>query len=374
MTQSNRWFWLTVVLISVGLVYLLAPILMPFVAGALLAYLGDPIVDRLESWKISRTLAVVVLFFVILLFLLPVLLYLIPLLESQIKLLITKAPGYIDWVMINLEPTLQETFGINIPSLEIEQLKSTIKNQFSDAGGFFKGLLRTVKQSGFLVASWAANIFLIPVITFYLLRDWDHLVDYIHDLLPRDVEPTVTMLAKQSDEVLGAFLRGQMLVMLSLGTIYAIGLKLVGLELSLLIGMLAGLLSFIPYMGLIVGIFVAGIAVLLQTQDPTQLIWVGAVFVIAQMIEGTILTPLLVGDRIGLHPVAVIFSVLAGGQLFGFFGILLALPVFAIIAVVMRYLHKSYKDSDLYGSPLEALADLDDYAEDAARKVADEKQ
>ena len=374
MTQSNRWFWLTVVLISAGLVYLLAPILMPFVAGALLAYLGDPIVDRLESWKISRTLAVVVLFFVILLFLLPVLLYLIPLLESQIKLLITKAPGYIDWVMINLEPTLQETFGINIPSLEIEQLKSTIKNQFSDAGGFFKGLLRTVKQSGFLVASWAANIFLIPVITFYLLRDWDHLVDYIHDLLPRDVEPTVTMLAKQSDEVLGAFLRGQMLVMLSLGTIYAIGLKLVGLELSLLIGMLAGLLSFIPYMGLIVGIFVAGIAVLLQTQDPTQLIWVGAVFVIAQMIEGTILTPLLVGDRIGLHPVAVIFSVLAGGQLFGFFGILLALPVFAIIAVVMRYLHKSYKDSDLYGSPLEALADLDDYAEDAARKVADEKQ
>ena len=374
MTQSNRWFWLTVVLISAGLVYLLAPILMPFVAGALLAYLGDPIVDRLESWKISRTLAVVVLFFVILLFLLPVLLYLIPLLESQIKLLITKAPGYIDWVMINLEPTLQETFGINIPSLEIEQLKSTIKNQFSDAGGFFKGLLRTVKQSGFLVASWAANIFLIPVITFYLLRDWDHLVDYIHDLLPRDVEPTVTMLAKQSDEVLGAFLRGQMLVMLSLGTIYAIGLKLVGLELSLLIGMLAGLLSFIPYMGLIVGIFVAGIAVLLQTQDPTQLIWVGAVFVIAQMIEGTILTPLLVGDRIGLHPVAVIFSVLAGGQLFGFFGILLALPVFAIIAVVMRYLHKSYKDSDLYGSPLEALADLDDYAEDAAKKVADEKQ
>ena len=374
MTQSNRWFWLTVVLISAGLVYLLAPILMPFVAGALLAYLGDPIVDRLESWKISRTLAVVVVFFVILLFLLPVLLYLIPLLESQIKLLITKAPGYIDWVMINLEPTLQETFGINIPSLEIEQLKSTIKNQFSDAGGFFKGLLRTVKQSGFLVASWAANIFLIPVITFYLLRDWDHLVDYIHDLLPRDVEPTVTMLAKQSDEVLGAFLRGQMLVMLSLGTIYAIGLKLVGLELSLLIGMLAGLLSFIPYMGLIVGIFVAGIAVLLQTQDPTQLIWVGAVFVIAQMIEGTILTPLLVGDRIGLHPVAVIFSVLAGGQLFGFFGILLALPVFAIIAVVMRYLHQSYKDSDLYGSPLEALADLDDYAEDAARKVADEKQ
>ena len=364
MTQSTRWFWLTVVLISAGLLYLLAPILLPFVAGALLAYLGDPLVDRLEKWKISRTLSVVVVFFVIFLIMLPILLYLVPLLESQIKLLIAKMPGYIDWIMINLEPMLQETFGINIPALEIEQLKSSFKDQFSSAGGFIKGLLRTVTHSGFVVAGWAANLFLIPVITFYLLRDWDRLVEYFHDLLPRDVEPTVSLLTKESDEVLGAFLRGQMLVMLSLGTIYSVGLKLVGLELSLLIGMLAGLLSFIPYMGLIVGIIVAGIAVLLQTQDPTNLLWVGAVFIVAQMIEGTILTPLLVGDRIGLHPVAVIFAVLAGGQLFGFFGILLALPVFAILAVVMRHLHKSYKDSDLYGSPMEALADLDDYVDE----------
>jgi len=274
--------------------------------------------------------------------------------------------------MLNLEPTLQETFGINIPALEIEQLKSSFKENFTNAGGVFKGLVKTVTQSGFLVAGWAANLFLIPVITFYLLRDWDRLVDYLHDLLPRDIEPTVSLLTKESDEVLGAFLRGQMLVMLSLGTIYAIGLKLVGLELSLLIGMLAGLLSFIPYMGLIVGIIVAGVAVMLQTQDPTNLLWVGAVFIFAQMIEGTILTPLLVGDRIGLHPVAVIFSVLAGGQLFGFFGILLALPVFAILAVVMRHLHKSYKDSDLYGSPMEALADLDEIIEDSVDDMLDE--
>ena len=364
MTQSSRWFWLTIALISAGLLYLLAPILLPFVAGALLAYLGDPLVDRLEKWKISRTLSVVVVFFAIFLIMLPILLYLVPLLESQIKLLITKMPGYIDWIMINLEPMLQETFGINIPALEIEQLKSSFKDHFSSAGGFVKGLLRTVTHSGFVVAGWAANLFLIPVITFYLLRDWDRLVEYFHDLLPRDIEPTVSLLTKESDEVLGAFLRGQMLVMLSLGTIYSVGLKLVGLELSLLIGMLAGLLSFIPYMGLIVGIIVAGIAVLLQTQDPTNLLWVGAVFIVAQMIEGTVLTPLLVGDRIGLHPVAVIFAVLAGGQLFGFFGILLALPVFAILAVVMRHLHKSYKGSDLYGSPMEALADIDDYVDE----------
>ncbi len=355
MTQSTRWFWLALALISSALIYLLAPILLPFVTGALLAYLGDPLVDRLEEWKISRTLSVVIVFFLIILLMLPVFFFVVPLLESQIKLLISKTPEYIDWLMINLEPTLQETFGVNIPALEVEQLKSTFAEQFSTAGSFFKSMLRTVTHSGFVVAGWAANLFLIPVITFYLLRDWDRLVAYIHDLLPRDVEPTVSLLTKQSDEVLGAFLRGQMLVMLALGTIYAIGLKIVGLEFSLLIGMLAGLLSFIPYMGMIVGIIVAGVAVMLQTHDPSNLLWVGLVFVVAQVIEGTILTPLLVGDRIGLHPVAVIFSVLAGGQLFGFFGILLALPVFAVLAVVMRHLHKSYKGSQIYGSPAEEL-------------------
>ena len=362
MTQSNRWFWLTIAIISMALFYLLAPILLPFVAGALLAYLGDPIVDRLEKFKISRTLSVVIVFFIALLLVLPIFFFLVPLIESQIKLLIAKMPGYIDWLMVNLEPTLKDTFGVSVPALEIEQLKATFSEQFSDAGGFFKSLVRTISHSGMVVAGWAANLFLIPVITFYLLRDWDNLVDYIHDLLPRSVEPTVSRLATESDLVLGAFLRGQMLVMLALGTIYAIGLKLVGLEFALLIGMLAGLLSFIPYMGLVVGILVAGIAIILQTQDPTNLLWVALVFIIAQVIEGTVLTPLLVGDRIGLHPVAVIFAVLAGGQLFGFFGILLALPVFAVIAVIMRHFHKTYKDSHLY----------DDFDPDKQEKIADE--
>lgn len=362
MTQSARWFWLTVFVITSLLLYLLAPILLPFISGALLAYLGDPIVDRLEKINISRTLAVVVVFVVLFLLVLPLFLFLIPLIESQVKLLIEKTPEYIDWLMLNLEPTLKDLFGFNIPALEVGQLKETFSEQFSSAGSFFKSLIRTVTHSGFVVAGWAANLFLIPVISFYLLRDWDKLIDYLHDLLPRNIEPTVTRLAKESDDVLGAFLRGQMMVMLALGTIYATGLKLVGLEFSLLIGLLAGVLSFIPYMGLVVGIVVAGIAVMLQTHDPMNLLWVVLVFGIAQMIEGMLLTPLLVGDQIGLHPVAVIFAVLAGGQLFGFFGILLALPVFAVIAVVMRYFHKTYKDSSLYGVP--------DTQEDAKNNLA----
>lgn len=350
-TPSVRWFWLTVFVITSLLLYLLAPILLPFISGALLAYLGDPLADRLERLNISRTLSVVVVFFIIFLMVLPLFIFLIPLLESQVKLLIEKTPEYIDWLMNNLGATLQDTFGFSVPALEAEQLKETFSKQFSSAGTFFKSLIRTVTHSGFVVAGWAANMFLIPVITFYLLRDWDRLIDYLHDLLPRNIEPTVSHLVKESDEVLGAFLRGQMMVMLVLGSIYATGLKIVGLEFSLLIGMLAGLLSFIPYMGLVVGIIVAGIAVMLQTHDPMNLLWVGLVFGIAQVIESTLLTPLLVGDRIGLHPVAVIFAVLAGGQLFGFFGILLALPVFAVMAVVMRHFHKTYKDSSLYGAP-----------------------
>lgn len=355
MTQSTRWFWLTIFIIVSTLLYLLAPILLPFISGALLAYMGDPLVDRLEKWKISRTLSVVVVFFLAFLLIIPLALFLVPLIESQIKLLLTKAPGYIDWLIINLEPLLKETLGITIPSFETEELKDTFAQQFSGAGNFLKSLIRTVTHSGLVVAGWAANLFLIPVICFYLLRDWDKLVDYIQDLIPRHIEPTISLLAKESDEVLGAFVRGQMLVMLALGTIYAIGLKIIGLEFSLLIGMLAGILSFIPYMGLVVGILIAGIAVLLQTQDPTNIVWVSLVFIIAQVIEGTLLTPLLVGDRIGLHPVAVIFSVLAGGQLFGFFGILLALPVFAVIAVILRYFHGTYKESHLYDENPESI-------------------
>jgi predicted PurR-regulated permease PerM len=148
--------------------------------------------------------------------------------------------------------------------------------------------------------------------------------------------------------VLGAFLRGQLTVMLALGVLYAAGLSIVGVDFALLIGLIAGLVSFVPYLGLIVGIIIATIAVLFQSHDITQVLWVFGVFAIVQLLEGTVLTPLLVGDKIGLHPVTVIFAVMAGGQLFGFFGILVALPVAAVLAVIMRHLRASYKQSQIY--------------------------
>lgn len=348
MTQSTRWFWLAVFSISLILLYLLAPILLPFISAALLAYLGDPLVDRLEKTRLTRTMSVAVVFVFLIAVIVPLVLFSFSLLQEQLATLVGKLPDYIEWTVTNLSPMMKDQFGIALPSFDMAQLKKTFTEEWVNAGGFFKGLIRTVSHSGLIVAGWMANIVLIPVIAFYLLRDWNHLVDYIHDLLPRAIEPKVSLMARESDEMLGAFLRGQMLVMIALGVIYSIGLRIVGVEFSLIIGLVAGLLSFIPYMGLIVGVVIAGVAVLLQTHDIMNLLWVLLVFGIAQVVEGMFLTPVLVGDRIGLHPVAVIFAILAGGQLFGFFGILLALPVFAVLAVLLRHGHQQYKGSKIY--------------------------
>jgi predicted PurR-regulated permease PerM len=345
--NNTRWFWLTVVSLFLLLVYLLAPILTPFIMAALLAYLGDPLVDRLEAKKLSRSLSVSIVFVTLSLGLLVLLLIVIPALETQLIKFVKKVPAYIDNLVVLLQPWLQTEWGIDVKQID-DQLKAWVSENLSQTGGFFGKLLKTISASGAMLVGWMTTLFLTPVLTFYLLRDWDKFVAYIHDLLPRTIEPTVSRLAKESDEVLGAFLRGQLLVMISLGTIYSIGLALIGVEFSLLIGMLAGIVSFVPYLGLIVGILVAGAAVLLQTQSITDLLLVFGVFGVAQAIEGVLLTPLLVGEKIGLHPVAVIFAVMAGGQLFGFFGVLLGLPVAAVVAVILRHLHDSYKNSAMY--------------------------
>lgn len=319
--------------------------------GALLAYLGDPLVDKLERFKflkISRAIAVVFVFTSLLLFLIIIFALLVPLLETQLKVLFEKLPNFIDWLGSQVQPFFIRDLNMDISVLEIDRLKVMLGSHWDKAGGIIRSLIIAATHSGQFLLAWIANITLTPVITFYMLRDWDIFIAYVHDLLPRNYEPKISQLTKESDQVLGEFLRGQMLVMLCLSIIYTIGLWLVGVEFALLIGMLAGLLSFVPYLGLIIGVGVAGLAVMFQTGDPVDLILVFLVFGIAQVIESIILTPLLVGDKIGLHPVTVIFSVLAGGQLFGFMGVLLALPVAAIIAVIMRHLHQSYKESQIY--------------------------
>lgn len=349
--DSWRWFGLAVLLVSAGLLYLLSPILMPFVASAALAYLGDPLVDRLERlrfgrFRLPRTAAVSVVFLGIFLLLALALVVLVPQLEAQISALLKKMPGYIDWLRANVMPWLRERLQIEGSLTDLNMLRDAFSQHWQKAGGIVAGALDTVSRSGLALLGWLANILLIPVITFYLLRDWDHIIEGLRSLLPRRSADTWVALARESDDVLGAFLRGQMAVMFALSVIYVTGLWLVGLDFALLIGLLAGLVSFVPYLGLIVGILVAGIASILQYQGIDGLPGVAAVFVVAQLLEGSVLTPRLVGDRIGLHPVAVIFAVMAGGQLYGFFGILLALPVAAVALVGLRHAFQRYRTAN----------------------------
>ncbi|MCF6318184.1 MAG: AI-2E family transporter [Proteobacteria bacterium] len=346
---SNQWYFLVVGVLTAYLFYLLSPILTPFAVGALLAYLFDPLADKLESWKLNRSLAVTIVFLVIIIIVIGILLVLIPALEKQVSKFITNLPMYFEWLRANLSPILKEKFGIETDLFDISELTILLKSHWNSAGGVAKTILSSVTQSGFVIMSWFMNVLLIPVVTFYLLRDWDIITQRVTELIPRPYHHTVTKLANDSNSVLSAFLRGQLSVMLALGIIYTIGLWIIGVELSLLIGMGAGLISFVPYLGTIVGLVSGVIAVMIQFGDINYVFYVLIVFGIGQLLEGFLLTPWLVGDKIGLHPVAVIFSVLAGAQLFGFVGVLLGLPAAAVIMVLLKYGHERYMASKLYG-------------------------
>ncbi|MDH3327235.1 MAG: AI-2E family transporter [Gammaproteobacteria bacterium] len=347
MTESRSLILLAGGLCIGGLVYLLSPVLMPFLVATLLAYIGDPLVDKLEE-KIPRGISVLIVFLIITMFLLTLLFILLPMIERQLSNFVLAIPKYLDWIQNIVLPWFISNLGISGLELDFAEIKTTIKDHWTKAGGVAAGLVGTVSKSGMAIIGWVINIALIPVLTFYMLRDWDILKERILELMPRKSQASVIEIVRDSDSVLSAFLRGQLMVMFALGTIYSIGLWMIGLDFSLLIGMLAGIVSFVPYLGFIVGIIVAGVAVMVQFQDVYQLLPVFLVFGVGQIFESFLLTPLLVGDKIGLHPVAVIFAVMAGGQLFGFFGILLALPVAAVVMVLVRHAHERYLQSQLY--------------------------
>lgn len=349
MSSSAPWVLLALAAVG-GLIYLLQPVLGPFLFAALLAYLGDPLADRLEARGLGRTGAVVLVFLALSLALTLGLLGFLPLLVEQLRDLLQRLPGALAWLESTARPWLEHRFGLALPSLESAEVNALLREHWQSTGELAGQVLRSAFASGAAVLGTLATLALVPVVTFYLLRDWDRLIAQIQGLLPRDLERVLTPLARECDEVIAAFLRGQLLVMLALGTLYAAGLALVGLDFALLIGLVAGLASLVPYLGLAVGLVLAGGAALFQGGDPlTALAGVGAVFAVGQTLEGMVLVPWLVGDRIGLHPVAVIFAVLAGGQLFGFTGILLALPVAAVIAVALRHAHEPYLRSRFYG-------------------------
>lgn len=351
---ASRFFWLTLLLLFFVLLYLLSPILTPFILGALLAYLGDPIADKIERLGRSRTFAVIIVFIGFFVGLIFIILVLLPALAEQINRLTDRLPEYVLWLKDKTGPTLQKLFAIDLSDLNLDRIKKIISENFAHASGVAQSFLGSLSGSIGSVITFITYLFLTPVVTFYLLRDWDLLISKIDELIPVQYRAITHELMRRCDYVLGGFMRGQFLVMLGLGILYSLGLSLLGLDLAIVIGMISGMVSFVPYLGLIVGMVMAGIMALVQFQDWAHVLGVCAVFSVAQTIESTVLTPKFVGERTGLHPVAVLFSVLAGGQLFGFMGILLALPVTAIINVFLSYFKEHYLNSDVYNEVSES--------------------
>ncbi len=359
------WLWLSLAVLIGVCIWLLSPILTPFVVSALLAWLGDPLVRRIERSGRSRTTGVVLVFTLMTLAMVLTVLLLIPLLERQITQFMQWLPRFAQWVTTTAVPWIEQRFQVSIAAyVDPTALVALLKSHWQQAGGVAAAVLGEISKSGLAILAGIASALLVPVVTFYFLRDWEAMLGRIHELLPRPLEPTVTRLAQQSDQVLGGFLRGQLSVMLALGTIYAIGLTLAGVNLGPLIGFIAGMISFVPYLGAIVGVGAAIIATLVEHGDIPHLLAVLAVFGVGQLIESFLLTPWLVGDRIGMHPVAVIFAIMAGGQLFGFLGVLLALPVAAVAMVLLRYAHERYVASRLYRA--------DDNDDDQEQSIASE--
>ncbi len=347
----RRLKWVVLGAFGLWVVWLLAPILTPFVIALMLAWLGDPLVDRLEASGRSRNTAVILVFVLMSLLIALALLILVPMIQRQIATLLAALPQAQQWVLGTALPWLEAKTGVQIMAwLEPDRLIEWVRSHWQQAGGAATTLFGYLSRSGFAMVAWVVNLALMPILTYYFLRDWDKLVERVAATIPRNHIEVVSRLARESNDVLGAFIRGQIAVMIALGIVYAAGLSLAGLNLGLLIGLVAGLISFIPYLGATTGVVLAVLAALVQSQglDLKLLVLVGVVFTVGQLLESYVLTPRIVGDKIGLHPVAVIFAVMAGGQLFGFLGMLLALPAAAVINVLLRYAHERYRQSELY--------------------------
>ncbi|HSC47781.1 MAG TPA: AI-2E family transporter [Gammaproteobacteria bacterium] len=336
------------VLVCGLLIYLLGPILTPFLVSALLAWIGDPAADRLEAWKFPRSAAVGVVFVATLFVLALILLLIVPLAARDFAALSLRVPQALAWFDATAVPWLAVHLKVDPARLHLQNITNLLANNLMSAGQFASDTLATVSHSSHAVFAFFMNLLLIPVVTYYLLRDWDIMKARVAALLPRDQAPAITRLATECEAVLAAFFRGQLLVMACLAIVYSLGLSIVGLDNAVAIGVIAGLLGFVPYLGIATGITLALLSALLQGSDPWLPLWVLLVFGLGHLLESFVLTPRLVGGRIGLHPVLVIFAILAGGELFGFVGVLLALPAAAAGTVFVRHARERYLQSDLY--------------------------
>jgi len=348
MTTARQYrFWLAGFLLALIALYLLRAVLLPFVAGLALAYFLDPLCDRLEKWGCGRALATTVVLLGFGVFVIVVLLLLIPLIQAQVGGLIASLPALVAVLVARVEPLLRLADEHLSPE-DLANLKSALSSQAGSVMQWIGAAFATVLTGSLALVNILSLIFITPVVTFYMLRDWDRLVARLDGCLPREHADVIRTQARLIDQTLAGYARGQAVVCLVLGVFYAVGLSLVGLDYGVVVGVLAGVLSFVPYVGTITG-FVTSMGLAFgQFSDPLSIGLVFGIFLVGQVLEGYVLTPRLVGDRIGLHPVWVIFALLAGGALFGFVGVLLGLPAAAVVGVLTRFGLARYLESSYF--------------------------
>ncbi len=346
-TNQRYLLILAVLLIVGGLLYVLRSVLLPFVVGIVVAYFLDPLVNRFtRSGKISRTTATCLVLFMFLLILVPILILLGAMAVSQVSDFLAHLPEYIENFGAKVKvwlTQLQEYF----PALAVENRDGLLRN-FGESTKPLANLLQKIISNGFAFVNVVSLLLISPIVAFYMLRDWHNFTGKIFGLVPKKHKKGVEDGVKAVDRIISGYLRGQALVCVVLGTFYSCGLWLVDLHLGVLVGFIAGLISFIPYVGSISGFLMAIVLVVTQYGTLPKILEVVAVFMLGQFLEGNFLTPKLVGENIGLHPVWVMFALLAGGVMLGLLGMIIAVPVAAIIGVWLSYLIKHYKKSPLY--------------------------
>jgi predicted PurR-regulated permease PerM len=352
--QKQTAFWLAVWLGFLFLLILLGPVLTPFLAAAIIAYALNPGVDRLDRVRIGRypmprAVSVTIVMLLFFAAILALVLIVIPVLQKEVPLLQAAIPAFLAKLNDTLAPRLQE-LGVQV-SLDSASIRQLVYEKMAASGDeIWAAILNSARVGGTAVLGWLATLTLIPVVLFYLLLDWHQLLARIAGAVPRRYIDYTVEMARESDALLAQYLRGQLLVMLVLAIYYSAALAIAGFDVALPVGILTGLLVFIPYLGFGLGLFLALVGAVLQFADWSGIIAVAVIYGIGQVIEGFVLTPRLVGERIGLNPLAVIFALLAFGQLFGFVGVLLALPASALLMVAFRHLRRHYLRSSFYNT------------------------
>lgn len=352
MLKEKIVFYIIAAILTVLLLASISGVLLPFILAAVLAYLLDPVVDKLEAKKISRSLVSGIVVSILFAIMLVTLAFIVPLLIEGVKELNYIVTNY-DSILNNkilpvIEPLLPAGYDISTLTNALQAQSGVITENATQ-------WLKTIALSTMKVFDLVSILLLTPLALYYLLKDWDKILDVLHTLVPENEQNYVSVVLKRIDNKLSSFVRGQLLVCLFLGSFYGVGLSLIGLKSGLLIGFLTGLLSFIPFVGMILGVISALVIGLLQfpLTDIQPFALIGAVFIAGQIIESSIVSPKLVGDALGLHPLWIIFAVMAGGELGGFMGVLIALPVSAIITVIVQEALAYYKNSSIYLKELE---------------------